>query len=216
VHIPDGFLDVKTWTTLGAASVAGVGLALRQIRRDEDYSVKVPMIGMISAFIFASQMINFPIAGATSGHLGGAALATILFGPWVSMLVMSTVLIIQCLFFQDGGITALGANIFNMGVIGSFTAYGIYMLVKSSSWKWVRMAGTFLAAWLAVEISAAAVAVELALSGTAPLSAAMKAMLSWHALIGIGEGIITVAVVAFFAERMKSPALLPSSKGVKG
>lgn len=215
MHIPDGFLDVKTWTVMGAASVAAVGTALYKIRKDEHYSEKIPMIGMISAFIFASQMINFPIAGATSGHLGGAALASILFGPWISMLVMATVVIIQCLFFQDGGITALGANVFNMGVIGSFVGYGVYLLFRSVPWKWLRTAGIFLAAWLAVEVSAAAVSVELAVSGTVSLDVAMKAMLSWHALIGIGEGIITVAVTAFFMERRRAAQPLAFRKEVR-
>jgi cobalt/nickel transport system permease protein len=201
VHIPDGFLDVKTWVTMSAASAAGIGTALRRIKADESYSAKIPMVGMISAFIFASQMINFPIAGATSGHLGGAALASILFGPSIGMLVMATVVIIQCLFFQDGGITALGANIFNMGVVAGLTGYGVYMLFRRPGNRFLQAAGIFVASWLAVEASAAAASLELALSGTVSLPVVLKAMLTWHALIGLGEGVITTGVVLFFMER---------------
>ncbi|WP_438448762.1 energy-coupling factor ABC transporter permease [Gorillibacterium sp. sgz5001074] len=216
MHIPDGFLDPKTWITLSVVSAAGIGTALRKIRRDEDYTAKVPMIGMVSAFIFASQMINFPVAGGTSGHLGGAALASILFGPWVGMLVMATVVTIQALIFQDGGITALGANIFNMGLIASLTGYGVYRLFGISRHKLVRTVGSFAAAWLAVEASAAAAALELAVSGTVGLSVALKAMLGWHALIGLGEGIITVGVVTYFRERRSSTLLVPSGKEAQG
>jgi cobalt/nickel transport system permease protein len=216
MHIPDGFLDLKTWVALSVVSAAGIGAALRQIRKDADYAAKVPMIGMISAFIFASQMINFPIAGATSGHLSGAALASILFGPWIGMLVMATVVSIQCLFFQDGGITALGANIFNMGIAAGLTGYGVYMLFRSFRIRALRIAGIFLAAWLAVEASAAAASVELALSGTVPLSTALQAMLSWHALIGLGEGVITTGVVLFFMERRSALFGLPPQKEARG
>lgn len=216
MHIPDGFLDPKTWITLSAVSAAGIGAALRKIRKDEDYSAKVPMIGMVSAFIFASQMINFPIAGATSGHLGGAALASILFGPWIGMLVMATVVTIQGLFFQDGGITALGANIFNMGIVASLTGYGIHRLVRFSRYRALRTAGTFAAAWFAVETAAAAASVELAVSGTVGLSVALKAMLGWHALIGLGEGIITVGVVAYFTERRGGTLPASPAKEVRG
>jgi cobalt/nickel transport system permease protein len=204
LHIPDGFLDAKTWVSLSVVSAAGIGLSLRKIRQDEDYAAKVPMVSMISAFIFASQMINFPIAGATSGHLGGAALASILFGPWISMLCMATVVTIQCLLFQDGGVTALGANIFNMGIVASLTGYAVYSLVRGSRFKAVRMAGILAAAWLAVETSAAAASVELAVSGTA--------MLGWHAFIGLGEGIITAGVVMFYLERREARlSVRPSS-----
>lgn len=211
MHIPDGFLDVKTWVTMSAASAVCIGAALRRIRADDSYSAKIPMVGMISAFIFASQMINFPIAGATSGHLGGAALASILFGPSIGMLVMATVVIIQCLFFQDGGVTALGANIFNMGVVAGLTGYGVYMLFRRTGIRILQTAGIFAASWLAVEASAAAASVQLAISGTVPLEAALKAMLTWHALIGLGEAVITTGVVLFFMER-KSP-LLPNLIG---
>lgn len=216
MHIPDGFLDLKTWATLSGVSAAGIGIALRHIRKDADYAAKVPMVGMISAFIFASQMINFPIAGATSGHLGGAALASILFGPWIGMLVMATVVSIQCLFFQDGGVTALGANIFNMGIVAGLTGYGVYLLFRSSGKRVLRAAGIFLAAWLAVEASAAAAAVELALSGTVSLTVALKAMLTWHALIGLGEGVITAGVVLFFMERKSSLPGMAVQKEVRG
>lgn len=212
MHIPDGFLDAKTWLTLTAVSAVGVGLALKQAKIELDES-KVPLIGMTAAFIFASQMINFPVAGATSGHLNGATLASILFGPWVSILVMSTVTLIQALFFHDGGITAFGANLFNLGIVTSFTGYGFYRLFSQVRSRKLKLAGIFIASWLAVVLSSAVVAVELAVSGTVPLGLAMKAMLGWHSLIGIGEGIVTVALLRYLMDRKVSWNPLLSSNG---
>lgn len=214
MHIPDGFLDAKTWISLSAVSAAGISVALKKIRSDEDYSSKIPMIGMVSAFIFATQMINFPIAGATSGHLGGATLAAVLFGPWVSLLIMTTVVAIQALFFQDGGITALGANIFNMGFVSALTGYAIYSFFRYSSSKTVRAIGIFVASWVSVMAAAVAVAIELAVSGTVPLSTAMKAMITWHSLIGIGEGIISTGVVLFLIERKSAAKYLLDQRRV--
>lgn len=215
MHIPDGFLDLKTWGSLTAVSGAGIALALRKIKRDETYPVKIPMIGMVAAFIFAAQMINFPVAGATSGHLDGAALASILFGPWIGMLIMATVVVIQALFFQDGGITAIGANIFNMGVLASLTGYGIYSLFGRWRNKWIRTVSAFFAAWASVVVAAAAASMELAVSGTAPVAVALKAMLGWHALIGIGEGIVTSFMLLYFAESNAASAMLRERRQVQ-
>ncbi|GAX89852.1 energy-coupling factor ABC transporter permease [Effusibacillus lacus] len=203
MHIPDGFLDTRTWMTLTAVSAVGVSLALKKAKLAMDES-RVPLIGITAAFIFASQMINFPVAGATSGHLNGATLAAILFGPWVSVLVMTTVTFIQTLFFQDGGITALGANLFNLGMLTSFIGYGLYRPFAGVRNRNVKLLGVFAASWTAVVVSSAGVAVELALSGTAPLVPAMKAMIGWHSLIGIGEGIVTVTLLRYLMERKTS------------
>ncbi|GAI13536.1 unnamed protein product, partial [marine sediment metagenome] len=127
MHIPDGFLNVATVATTYAVSAGGVGNAVR-IANKKLGEKQVPLMGILAAFIFAAQMLNFPIAGGTSGHVIGAALAAILLGPWAAVLIMSCVLIAQCLIFQDGGLLALGANVFNMGVIASFSAYYIYRL----------------------------------------------------------------------------------------
>jgi len=155
-------------------------------------------MGITAAFIFAAQMINFPVAGGTSGHFMGGVLAAILLGPFTALLVMATVLIIQCLIFQDGGVTALGANIFNMGIIGAFVGYYIFSVLR----KFLKndkgfFVSAFAAAWLSIVIAAAACSLELSISGTVPLKTSLIAMTGFHALIGIGEGLITVAVLSF-------------------
>ena len=155
-------------------------------------------MGVLAAFIFAAQMLNFPIAGGTSGHLIGAALAAILLGPWASVLIMSCVLIAQCLIFQDGGLLALGANIFNMGIVASFSGYYLYRIVVSflGDNKRGKLVGGFVGAWFSVFLAAIACAIELALSGASPMAAVLPAMAALHALIGIGEGLITGAVLS--------------------
>ncbi len=194
MHIPDGFLDAKTWVATTVVGAGALSYSLKKVREKFNERL-IPVMGVLAAFIFAAQMINFPIAGGTSGHLLGATLATVLLGPWCSGLIISTVLIIQCLFFNDGGLTALGANILNMAFIGSLVAYGVYKLVSGKSR--FEQAAIFLAAWSSVIAAALVATVELALSGTVPFHVALAAMLSWHFLIGIGEGLITVVVVSY-------------------
>ena len=146
-----------------------------------------------------AQMLNFPIAGGTSGHLVGAALAAILLGPWVGALIMSCVLIVQCLIFQDGGLLSLGANIFNMGLVASFVSYYVYRAIGKligDSRKGMLLGG-LVAAWGSVFAASIFCAIELAVSGTSPIGIALPAMAGIHALIGIVEGLITVAVLSF-------------------
>ncbi|GAH69772.1 unnamed protein product, partial [marine sediment metagenome] len=158
----------------------------------------VPLMGVLAAFIFAAQMLNFPIAGGTSGHLIGAALAAILLGPWASVLIMSCVLIAQCLIFQDGGLLALGANIFNMGIVASFSSYYLYRLAISllGNSRKGKLIGGFIGAWGSVFLASIVCAIELAISGASPIGVVLPAMAGLHALIGIGEGLITVAVLS--------------------
>ncbi|SMB98901.1 cobalt/nickel transport system permease protein [Thermanaeromonas toyohensis ToBE] len=190
MHIPDGFLDAKTW--LGAAALSGATLYYGIKKTKERWQERqLPTLGAMSAFIFAAQMVNFPVAGGTSGHLLGAALATYFLGPWGAGLVLTTVLVIQALFFADGGITALGANVLNMAVIGPWVAQAIYRFVG------YRHLSIFLAAWASIVAAALACSLELAFSGTVPLRIVLPAMLGWHSLIGIGEGLITCGVVIF-------------------
>src|SRR2546428_6491106 len=118
MHIPDGFLSAPVWAGMDAVSASVVGVAVRRVQRTLD-GAQVPLMGMAAAFVFAAQMINFPVAGGTSGHLLGGLLAALLLGPAPAVVVMTTVFVAQCLLFQDGGLTALGANVFNMGIIGS-------------------------------------------------------------------------------------------------
>lgn len=197
MHIPDGFLDPKVWLGASAISAGALAGAATQTKKALEER-QVPVLGVMSAFIFAAQMVNFPVAGGTSGHLLGAALAAVLLGPWSAMLIMTAVLVIQMLFFYDGGLTALGANVLNMAVIAPWVAYGTYRLVTGLlKGNAGRTAAIFLASWLSVMAAALACTLELALSGTIPLKVVLPAMMSWHALIGIGEGLITTVVVAF-------------------
>ena len=158
-------------------------------------------MGVLAAFIFAAQMLNFPVAGGTSGHMVGAALAAILIGPWGAIIIMAAVLMAQSLIFQDGGLLALGANILNLGIIAGFGAYFIYRLVEmifGGSVK-AKLTGGFAAGWFSVVLASVATAVELAISGISPLGAVLPAMTGVHAIIGIGEGLITVAVLRLLA-----------------
>ena len=197
MHIPDGFLNVATVATTYAASAGGVGYAVKEANKKLGEK-HVPLMGVLAAFIFAAQMLNFPVVGGTSGHLIGAALAAILLGPWASVLIMSCVLLAQSLIFQDGGLLALGANIFNMGIIASFSGYYLYRLTLSilGNGRRGRMVGGFIGAWGSVFLASIACAVELAVSGASPIEAVLPAMAGFHALIGIGEGLITGAALS--------------------
>ena len=197
MHIPDGFLSAATVATTYVVSTGGVANAVR-IANKKLGEKHIPMMGILAAFIFAAQMLNFPVAGGTSGHVIGAALVAILLGPWVAVLVMSCVLIAQCLIFQDGGLLALGANIFNMGIVAGFGAYYLYRLTGSllGDNRRVKMVSGFIAAWGSVFLASIACAIELAVSGASPIGVVLPAMAGVHALIGIGEGLITVAVLS--------------------
>jgi cobalt/nickel transport system permease protein len=162
-------------------------------------------MGIMAAFIFAAQMLNFPVAGGTSGHLLGGALAAITLGPWAGMLVMASVIALQALLFQDGGLLVMGANIFNMGLLTALIGYGLYRNVAGQS-NGVRLAVAGIAAWLSVMAGALLTALQLGFSGTSPFGLVLPAMLGVHALIGIGEALITVAALAFIT-RMR-PDLL--------
>jgi cobalt/nickel transport system permease protein len=198
MHIPDGFLSTPVAILLWLVSAAWIGYALKRVGNVLNER-QVPLMGVLAAAIFAGQMLNFAVAGGTSGHLMGAALAVILLGPWPAMLVMTTVVTVQALIFQDGGLLALGANLFNMAIVGVAVSYMAYRTVVRLAGNRSRgiLAAGFLAAWFSVEFSALAVALQLALSGTSPASLAIPAMAGVHALIGLGEGLITLGALAF-------------------
>ena len=207
MHIPDGFLSTGTAVAAWAVSAGSVGYAVRRVSRTLGER-QVPLMGVTAAFIFAAQMLNFAVVGGTSGHLLGGALAAILLGPWAGMLVITSVLTIQALLFQDGGLLALGANILNMAVIGVLVGWLVYTGLSRllGNRPWATFVAGFAAGWLSVEIAALAAAVELALSGTLAWQVVIPAMGGVHALIGIGEGLITVGVLAFL--RVTRPDLL--------
>jgi cobalt/nickel transport system permease protein len=198
MHIPDGFLSVIVSVLLWIVSIAALAYALKRVNQDLGER-QVPLMGVLAAAIFAGQMLNFTVAGGTSGHLMGAAIATILLGPWAAVLVMTTVVGVQALVFQDGGLLALGANIFNMAVVGVAVSYFVYQTVYrlSRSQRWGIFVGGFLAAWTSIVVAALATGLELAISGTSPANIAIPAMGGIHAIIGIGEGLITLGALAF-------------------
>ncbi len=209
MHIPDGFLDAKTTIIAAALAAAGLGYALHHARRTLPPR-QVPLLGLSAAFVFAAQMINFPVAGGTSGHLLGGVLTAALLGPSAAVIVLSTVLIVQCLAFADGGITALGANIFNMGILGGAVAGMLYVLLARCFHSLTgRLFAAMVAAWVGVMLAAIACAGELASSGRVEWNYFFPVMMYVHALIGIGEGVITALVLAAIAS-VRPELIVPS------
>jgi len=197
MHIPDGFVDLKTAISTGVVSAGGLATAIYKVKSYFKARV-IALMGVISALIFALQMINFSIPGGTSGHLLGGALAAIVLGPHAGAIVVAVVLIVQAFIFMDGGVTALGANIFNMAIIGVYGSYLIYWLIcKISKSKTTFFISAAVASWLSVVIASLFAALELGISGTYAMGVTLKAMTGVHAIIGIGEAIITVAIIAF-------------------
>lgn len=198
MHIPDGFIDVPTSAIFGLLTVVVAAWALRGSRQYLDDAL-APLAGLAAVFIFAVQMLNFPVAAGTSGHLMGGALAAILVGPHAAVLALVVVLAVQALVFHDGGLIALGLNVFNIGVIASLVAWLVFraaLRVLPRNRTGVLVA-TAVAAFISVPASAAMFVVQYAMGGTTTLSisAVMTAMLSVHVLIGIGEAVITVLTV---------------------
>ncbi|MCX7831858.1 MAG: energy-coupling factor ABC transporter permease [Actinobacteria bacterium] len=192
MHIPDGYLSAATVAGTYALTGATAVLASKKIKKSIDEE-RIPIYGVAAALIFAAQMINFPVLNGTSGHLIGGLLAALIAGPWGGFFIMASVLIVQSLLFADGGITALGANIFNMAFIGSTITYFIYAwLTKNLRSKKIAV---FLSSWLSVFLAATACAFELWISGRSLPQLIFPSMLGIHSLIGIGEAIITAGVV---------------------
>jgi cobalamin biosynthesis protein CbiM len=198
VHIPDGFIDGPTSIAAGVAAVGGVGVCLRRSADALD-DKQAPMAGLVAAFVFAVQMLNFPVAGGTSGHLLGGLLAAVLVGPWTGALCVTVVLSVQALF-ADGGLTALGLNVVNMALIGAFAGYGVFLLARKLLPATRRGVSTAagVAALVSVVLASAAFTLEYALGGTggASLGRVAGAMVGVHLLIGIGEALITAMTVS--------------------
>ncbi len=211
MHIPDGFLTTNIWSALWVVSIGSIGFCIKKasvLLKDK----MIPLMGVMSAFIFAAQMINFPVIGGTSGHLLGGVLAATLVGPYGGAIVLAVVLVVQCFVFQDGGLTALGANIFNMSILGTVGGYLIYFgLRKIIPADRGIVVAAVVAAWLSVVITSFACALELVLSGTSPLIIVMPSMVGIHALIGIGEAVITGSVLSLLL-RVR-PDLIYSKEG---
>ncbi len=212
MHIPDGFVSVPVACATSLASVVALLIAVQ--RSETAFGIRrAPILGLTTAFIFAAQMINFPVAGGTSGHLLGGTLAAIILGsPWAGILCITTVLIIQAVLFADGGITALGANIFNIAVIGVWTGWILTQTLQKvlgGPQKRLPLVGGIAAAF-SVVAAAIACAIELALSGIAPATVVLPTMTGVHILIGIGEGLITGGVLTYLATTR--PDLLPGEE----
>jgi cobalt/nickel transport system permease protein len=198
MHIPDGFLSTGVAaTSYGVSAVTGA-LAIRNAKKKFSDRL-IPLAGVTAAFIFAAQMINFPIGFGTSGHFLGALLACVLLGPSMGFWIMALVLIVQALLFADGGITALGANVLNMGLIGGVVCYYIYTAVVKlmPKNKGSLFVITFIVAWFAVVLASAVCSLELAISGTIPFNLVFPSMVGFHAIIGVGEGLITASVLTY-------------------
>ncbi len=212
MHIPDGFLDAKTVAATGILAAGGLGTALYQVRRQLPRR-KIPLLGLAAAFVFAAQMLNFPIPGGTSGHLIGGVLTAVLLGPGAAVVVLAAVLIVQCFLFADGGVTTLGANIFNMGMVGGVGGYWIYQAVRRliPGPRGTVMGAAF-AAWCATVAASIFCAGELALSGRTPWSLVFPMMTWFHMLIGIGEAIITALVIV--AITRTRPELIETHSGI--
>jgi len=197
VHIPDGFINAQTSLAAGAVAAGGVGISLRRAARTLQER-QAPLAGLVAAFIFAVQMLNFPVAAGTSGHLLGGVLAAVLVGPWAGCVCVAVVLVVQSLF-ADGGLTALGLNITNMAIVGVFGGWAVFVLLRRAlpATKTSVMVSSGIAAGISVVLAASAFVLEYAVGGTgnAPVGTVLAAMVGVHTLIGIGEGVITALTV---------------------
>lgn len=212
LHIPDGFLSLLIAAAAWILAAVFISMA---IRNSQDYFDEklVPLAGIMAAFIFAGQMINFPVAGGTSGHFIGAALATVVLGPWLGILVMTAVIILQALLFQDGGLVVMGANILVMGVTPALISYGLYRAAVNRSRR-TQLLAVSGAAWLSVVGAALLTALLLGFSGTSSFRIAVPALLGVHAFIGVGEALITAAALSFIMRAR--PQLLQTSAETGG
>jgi cobalt/nickel transport system permease protein len=216
MHIPDGFIDIPTSAVVGLAAAGAVAVSVRGARKELDERT-APLAGLVAAFVFAVQMLNFPVAAGTSGHLLGAALAAILVGPFTGVLCLTVVLIVQGIFFADGGLTAIGLNVFNIAVVGTVAAWFIFkgaraILPKS---RFGVLVATAVASLLSVPIAALAFVLEYAVGGTTnvDIGTVLAAMVGTHVLIGIGEAVITTLTVgAVLASR---PDLVYGAKDLR-
>ncbi|MFU8773454.1 MAG: energy-coupling factor ABC transporter permease, partial [Anaerolineales bacterium] len=210
LHVPDGLISLPISVLFWA--VSGILILIASKRTQNELGERqIPLMGIMAAFIFAAQMINFPIAGGTSGHLMGGVLAAITLGPWGAILVMTSVIAVQALLFQDGGLLVMGANMFNMGFLPVIIGYGLFRGVVSKR-RGAQLTAAGIAAWLSVIAGALAASLQLWLSGTALLTLVVPAMLGVHALIGIGEALITIAAVGFI---MKVRPYLIAAQGAQ-
>lgn len=205
MHIPDGFLTVGIETAMGVISAGTAVYSFKKVRGTVQKE-QVPLIASVAAFIFAAQMINFEVAKGTSGHFLGVVFAAILFGPYVANILLTVLLAVQMALFQDGGLLALGANLFNMGVVGAFGGYLVHVFLKEMVGGFYgTMVGSFAAGWFAVVMAAVSCSVQLWMSGVSSLARLLGSMLSVHIKIGVAEGILTMVLVAMAMKLQSGP-----------
>jgi cobalt/nickel transport system permease protein len=216
MHIPDGFIDIPTSAAFAAIAAVGVGASLKGAAKSLDEKT-APLAGLTATFIFAVQMLNFPVAAGTSGHLFGSVLAAVLVGPYVATLALSVVLLLQALLFADGGLTAAGLNVFNLSLVGVWVGYGVFLLVKKILPKNKPSITTAaaIAAFISVPAAVMGFLLQYAIgaNSTFSLTAVFTGMMGTHLLIGIGEAVITAfSVTAVMASR---PDLVYGYRGTK-
>ena len=218
MHLPDGLLDPVTLIVLWVITVAVMILGyfrMGKMFEKEDSEKLIPYIGVLAAIIFAFQFVNYPVPGGTSGHLVGGTLVAVILGPWASVIVLFLILVIQSLF-GDGGITALGANAFNMGIIGGIVGFYLVtffvrILNKTSLKKELKVSiATAIGSYIAIVLASFICGIEIGISGSIPIAIAVPAMVFWHLLIGIGEGIIS-ALIVFYIYKAKPDLITTES-----
>jgi len=210
MHIPDGFLTPSIWGSLDILSGSFLAVGLRKVSHHLEERA-IPLMGVLAAFVFAAQMINLPIGGGTSAHFLGGTLVGILLGPWAGLVLLAVVLIVQCFLFQDGGVAALGANIFNMGIIGSLLSAYLYRgLVRGLKIKSPMFWSGFLASWVSISFSAIACTAELASSRVISWRVGLYIIVGTHFLLGFLEGLVTGTILESLVRTR--PDLLKFSK----
>jgi len=219
MHIPDGFLDPVTIAVTYIIFLIYLGLSLTKIRSiKEPLNEKISLVSALAAGIFVAQMLNWPIPGGTSLHFVGGALAGILTGPYLGFLVIFLVLLVQCLVFHDGGITALGANVLNMAIIDVLIGYGCYRLMLKilGNTKSARLLGALIGGWLGITLAGVACGLEIGYSPAFPYGVAVTVPIMgfWHAVLGVIEGVITAMVVEYLYT--KAPSAFITMKSQKG
>lgn len=210
MHIPDGFLDVKTTISFWGISAVFLSYSIKKLRDNLNEKI-IPLMGVLGAFVFASQMLNFPILNGTSGHFVGGVLLGIVLGPFAGLITMSSILLIQSLLFADGGIISLGANIFNMGVVGPFLGFYLYKNFLKF-FKNNFIISSFLSSFLSIVVGATFCSIQLGISNTIPISLGLPTMVGIHALIGIGEGVITSLILSFLY-KIRKDLIIPETLG---
>jgi len=201
MHIPDGFLTPRVWGAMDLFSGSMLAVGLHRVSRELEERA-IPLMGVLAAFVFAAQMINLPVSGGTSAHFLGGALVGVLLGPWAGLVVISVVLIVQCFLFQDGGVAALGSNIFNMGVLGSWaSAYFYRSLYRIARGRRRIFWSGFVTAWTSILVSSLSCTAQLALSGVVSWTLGLSVIVGVHALLGLLEGIVTGTILESIASR---------------